>query len=439
MQNARLISATALFSGLAGWAAALSVTAVVPPEVQLLEEAKTFKVEVEQKYADDAVIELPFELVVTGLMEAGGLEKTEGDADVTVRIHAKGTPLGQEYQVPGRDTLVKHFSGAHLTGWLELSGKNGPGTRLKFSGHVAPPVNLHEPHPEPEDAPFMGAFSDFVDRIVPVVAHGRGYASMEKILAAEKADMMVAEVPWVQTAAALTLAEMAPPGVLETLITALHNPPVSRQAAAVRGLLVLQQHIKEMPSTVLPDLISILSTEEEGMDANNPDLWSSIEPDTATQRDMAEDGFPRLRPAVLQVLRSLPASPEKQTALLAALEDKDSVMRRIGAALLLGWDKEAKAVKPLIAALENDPDDFVQGAAANALGIIRDKRAAVPLLKRALQTDEGGPVKTAALNALQRIAPEMVPKQKPTPEPEMEEPAEEKAEEPAEEAPPKKP
>lgn len=411
---------------------------VVPPEVRLLEEAKTFKVEVEQRHGDNASIELPFALVAEGLLQAGGLEPaTEGDADVAVRIHAKGTPLSQKYQIPGRDTLIEHFSGAHLTGWLELSGKNGPVTRLKFSGHVAPPFNLNKPHPEPEDAPFMGAFSDFVDRIVSLIAHGRGYASMEKVLAVDADDLMVTEVPWVQTAAAVTLAEMAPPGVLEMLAATLHNPPSSRQAAAARGLLVLQRQMKEIPSTVLPDLIGMLSTGEEGMDGNDPDLWSSIDPESATQSGMAEDGFPILRPTVLQVLRALPASPEKQTALLAALEDKNSVMRRIGAALLLGWDREAKTVNTLIAVLENDPDDFVQAAAANALGLIKDKRAAVPLLKRALQSDEGGPAKTAALNALSRIAPEMVPKLKPPPEPEMKEPAEEDS--PAEENPPKKP
>lgn len=449
MKTPRLIFAL-LWFGMAARGSALSVPG--SPEVRLLEEAKTFKVEVDQKYGDDAGIELPFELVVSGLMEAGGLKPaTEGDADVTVRIHAKGTPLAQKYEIPGRDTLAEHYSGAHLVGWIELSGEKGPVARLNFSGHVEPPFNLNKPHPEPEDAPFMGAFSDFVDRIVPLIAHGRGYASMEKVLAANghaqhesvwihesaeslslwERDLMVTRVPWVQTAAALALAEMAPPGVLEILVTALHNPPVSRQAAAVQGLLVLQRQQKRIPSKVLPDLISMLSTGEEGVDANDPGPWSSIEPETATQRGKAEDGFPRLRPAVLQLLRALPASPEKQTALLAALEDKNSVMRRIGAALLLGWDKDAKAVKPLIAALENDPDDYVQAAAANALRVIGDKRAAVSLLKRALQTDEGGPAQTSALNALRRIAPEMVPP-KPKPEPEM-------VVEPTEEEPTKKP
>lgn len=450
MQNARVISATAWFAAMAGWAAALSVAAAVPPEVRLLEEARTFKVEVEQKYDDDAGIELPFELVVTGLLEAGGLEqREEGDADVTVRIQARGTPLAQKYRDFAQDKEVEHFSGANLAGGIELVGSKGTVVRLKFSGRVAPPLNLHTPHPEPGDAPFLGAFADFVDTMVRLVAHGRGGAAMEKILAANgntqreavqihntaesfmlaERDRLVTEVPWVQTAAAVALAELAPSGVFETLRAALSNPPAARQAAALRGLLVLQRQQQALPPTLVQDLISMLDAGEgELAEMESDGRWSTIiSPDTAAESAEAEDGSPEVRPEVLQALRALPATPEKQAALLAALEDKESVMRRVGAALLLGWDKDRKAVKPLITALEGDPHELVQAAAASALGLIRDKRAAVPLLKRALQAEEDA-AKYAALNALELIAPEMVPRPKP-----------EKTEEPAEENPPPKP
>ena len=70
----------------------------------------------------------------------------------------------------------------------------------------------------------------------------------------------------------------------------------------------------------------------------------------------------------------------------------------------------------------------MQAAAANALAFVGDKRAALPLLKRALQADEDE-AKYAALRALETIAPEMVPREKPA------EPA--PPENPAEETPPK--
>ena len=99
MQTLRSIFVTALFAGMAGWTAARGTMTVgaVPPEVRLLKEAKTFKVEVEQKYGELEGFELPFALVAEKLLQAGGLEPVEegGDADITVRIQAKGTPLSR--------------------------------------------------------------------------------------------------------------------------------------------------------------------------------------------------------------------------------------------------------------------------------------------------------------------------------------------------------
>ena len=133
------------------------------------------------------------------------------------------------------------------------------------------------------------------------------------------------------------------------------------------------------------------------------------------------------RPEIMETLRQLD-SPGKIALLTTALQDGSSVLRRVGAALLLGQTKQPRVVAPLIAALQGDTHSLVQAAAANALAFVGDKRAALPLLKRALQADEDE-AKYAALRALETIAPEMVPREKPA------EPA--PPENPAEETPPK--
>jgi HEAT repeat protein len=65
-------------------------------------------------------------------------------------------------------------------------------------------------------------------------------------------------------------------------------------------------------------------------------------------------------------------------ALIAALKDGDSSMRR-EAALALGKLGDARAVEPLFAVL-NDGDSYVRDTVAKALGILGDARAVEPLI-----------------------------------------------------------
>ena len=66
--------------------------------------------------------------------------------------------------------------------------------------------------------------------------------------------------------------------------------------------------------------------------------------------------------------------------LIAALEDGDILVRQY-AAEALGEIGDARAVAPLIAALENDDYRKVRYEAAEALGKIGDERAVVPLAR----------------------------------------------------------
>ena len=393
---------------------ATSVVGVVPPEVRLLGEAKTFRVEVEQSYGAAGEKELPFAGVTAKLLAFGGLtEAAEGEpADLTVRIHAEGAPLSHKYNDMQRGELVEHYSGAKLEGWIELAGRDGPPVRLVFAGLREPPFNISEAYAEPGDAPFNGVLGGFVDQMTALAAHGRGAGVAEQMLAQPDSGDLYYAAPQMHVSAATVLGEMKPPGALEKMLATLSDSSPQRQAAAARGLGVLGD------GTAIPVLIERLAVgEDELARSQSTGLWAYLlEMDSAFETMEDAGGFLEPRPEIMQALRRL-ESPDKIPLLIAALQDQASVIRRIGGALLLGHTKDARAVEPLIAALAGDASDMVQAAAANALGALGNKRAALPLLKRGLQAEEG-PAKYAALQALETIAPEMVPPEKaPEPEP----------------------
>jgi hypothetical protein len=404
--------------GTPGWA--LSVEAVVPPEMRLLEEAKTFRIEVEQSFGTAGEKELPFAGVTAKLLEFGGMkEAAEGEpADLTVRIHAEGTPLSNKYQDLQKGELVEHYSGAKLEGWIELTGLNGPSARVSFTGLREPPFNIHEAYYEPTDAPFTGALGGFVEQMTILAARGRGPGVAEQMLALPDSDDLNDGAPQVYVSAATLLGEMKPPGAMDKLRLALADASSQRQAAAARGLGMLGD------GAAIPALIERLAVAEEEVTTSQSDgLWGYLlGMDSAFESVEDAGGLLAPRPEILQALRIL-ESPEKFSRLLAALRDQGSVIRRIGAALLLGHMKDARAVEPLIAVLAGDESDMVQAAAANALGALGDKRAALPLLTRGLQAEDG-PAKYAALQALDLIAPELAPPPKP-PEPDLPAPVEE--------------
>ena len=405
---------------------ATSVEAVIPPEVRLLTEAKTFRVEVEQSYGPAGEKKLAFNAVAVELLTGSGLVAATGDAaDLKVRIHAEGTPQSQKYRDMGSGEMVEHFAGAKLAGWIELVARTGPPVRVTFSGERAPPLTIHEAFAEPGDAPFAAVFGGFVDRMTTLVSHARGPGAAEKIFAKRDLGPLEYDAPRLQFSVAQVLGEMKPPGVMEKLLAGFetYSPP-QRRAAAARGLLVLHD------AAAIPALVAQLDDEEYELEKMEKDgRWAAlISMEMAFTNEEDGGGFLQSpRPEIMETLRQLD-SPGKIALLTTALQDGSSVLRRVGAALLLGQTKQPRVVATLIAALQGDTHSLVQAAAANALAFVGDKRAALPLLKRALQADDDE-AKYAALRALETIAPEMVPREKPA------EPA--PPENPAEETPPK--
>jgi len=97
--------------------------------------------------------------------------------------------------------------------------------------------------------------------------------------------------------------------------------------------------------------------------------------------------------------RESEAAEQAVPAFITALKDDDKNMRKV-AAEALGMIRDKRAVEPLISALKDD-DKNVRKAAAEALGMIRDKRAVESLIG-ALK-DQNEVVRWHALHALAEI------------------------------------
>jgi len=93
---------------------------------------------------------------------------------------------------------------------------------------------------------------------------------------------------------------------------------------------------------------------------------------------VAKDPSPEVRAEAAYALAYLTKFNFDITPLFDALADSHFLVRQ-NVAFALGKSRRRKAVKPLIAALENDDNYNVREMAAWALGEIRDKRAIEPL------------------------------------------------------------
>lgn len=390
---------------LVGTGAAIAVHAGAPTELsptalQLLKEAKTFHVGVEQHYANSPDTQLPFAETVTALLKSAGLQSAPAEtAELRIKVNADGRALARSYTDLTRGEAVKHFSGADISGWYDLSSPDGRKAQVDFTGRHEPPVNITQTYEDQRMAPFTAAFGGFVENFTKAVATTRGAQPMIAMLRAPDSEDFFYAVPQLQYCAAVELARLGGPDARTVLLEALQSFAPHRQAGAARGLRIMGD------ATVLPALIAALTTVEgdvpESIDGGG--RWQTI---THVDRafDVAESdaGFLEPWPEILSAIHALPAA-DKTGRLLMALRHQDSALSRIGAALLLGRSQDAKAYDPLIETAKSDAHSLVRTAAINALGELRDQRA-VPTLRTLARAPQDGPEKLAARRALERLS-----------------------------------
>jgi hypothetical protein len=369
---------------------------------QLLKNARTYHVEVDQSFAFAPGTTLPFEDAVHALLGSAGLERAPGDfADVRVSIHAEGRPLSRRYNDIRRVDAVEHFSGAEITGWVHFTAADGRSEKTDFVSRRRPPLNISRSYEDRANAPYAGSFTGFVKFFSRTVSLAYGKAPMVAILQCSDEQDYFYTVPQLQWCAAEELADIGGEDVKAVLLQALQSFSAHRQAGAARGLRLLGA------KDALPQLIGALNTVDGGFPENfeSDTRWQSMS-SVARALDPVEtdDGFLEPWNEILAAIASV-EGVAKTGPLLAVLRNPDSALARTGAALLLGRERDGNAFKPLLSAAKNDENTLVRLAAVNALGELRDERTAVEL-QALLASAEDGPVKATIKRNLEQVAAE---------------------------------
>lgn len=199
----------------------------------------------------------------------------------------------------------------------------------------------------------------------------------------------------VRNSAAEALAVVSDPRTLPALTTAIREDPDDWLRAHIVELIAdvgderardaLIGALKDESSRVRAAAVTALSRRGDPRAAAP---LAALLDDGMVQRDVED---------ALQAL-----GPHAVPALCAALQDEKEKELRRRAAEMLGKIADRDAVDPLIRALAADPEPGVRSAAAEALGLIADPRAARPLLA-ALDSGSDEWVRTKAASALGKL------------------------------------
>ena len=202
-----------------------TVSKLSKEQVETFQHAKTVRLTVEQSYGSAESVSLPFEDLAQELLKYAGVSVVGSDEkgyDATLRIKAKGKPIGAKYN------LGYFYTGARLKGEIlfEIQGRRA--FKKKFSGKLSPFEEASVPRLQrsPSDAPFPYLFEkSFRPTIFEVIAEIYGVSYLISALK----DLRFRE------SALENLADIGKPAV-EPLVTALKDQDISIRLGAARAL-----------------------------------------------------------------------------------------------------------------------------------------------------------------------------------------------------------
>lgn len=401
IRHARFVCRGLLFGAVV--AASTTWAASPPPsdDVQMLRGATTYQIVVMQTGISPDVVELPFGDVLATLLDAAGLHPAAKDhaADVIVRVTATAEPLARDYDNLFRPNTTTHaFSGADVSGRCVVVRRGREREAFTFAAQWRPPDVIVKEYPKPGDAPFIEPFGDFVFHAADWVGRVVGVTPLLAVLGSDPQIRVNTDIPQLQIASADGAARYNRAQAIPALRARMEDGGALQRAAAARGLRLVQDHDS------LPKLVAHLDEDENKLKQDDQTgWWTKI---TDLEEAVAEvDDENGEYDAGVEILAAVCAlyRPTDRKLLLASLDDRGSVMRRIDAAIVFGRARDRGAVDALIAALKDD-ELLVRCAVANALGAIGDTRA-IPALKSLAQPDDGTLDVTAAQAALDDLAP----------------------------------
>ena len=321
-------------------------------------------------------------------------------ADLTLTVKASGQALGAEYTgtIPGF-----HYSGAELSGSVQLEQGDRIITAEPFAGKVPVDSIIHRSYWKPESAPFFQTLPHFCTALFTVIGRAVGPAPLVAGMKLDNFEQQAGAGRALMTEgnASVTpaLIELLEPGDRLAARPAALGLGVFGDAAALPPLLAaLRKDTSNVSSVKYND-----EFDNELLNSLTGDFDEPLPPaERATAAGRGLDEFWTLHRAVEWALVQIVA-PGKIELLTAALLSPDSVMLRRGAAVVFGCLKDPRAFGPLAAAAR-DKEPIVRAAAVAALGRLPDERKVDLLL--AASADATDYVSKLARDQLAEIAQE---------------------------------
>ncbi len=382
----------------AAMALALAAAQAAPPATAPTRPARrTVRVLVAEKYenTERAPLEMPVEHLAWRMLAEAGLDvvpPSRQDADATVQVTITGKAIRAGY--PGRWETQHYYTGAAIQGAIAIAdgSKRAAGG---FAGRVDPPARLGSWKPAlPGQAPFQQALlaSDFAMSFSRQVSTVTGVA--QAVIIGGLVRHRQREYQEVGVAA---LGELGTPEArreLEGLLLKHREAWLRSHVADVLGGL-------KSPESV-PALAAALKDGDASVRAHVARALAQIEHRSAVPALVAalSDSQENVRLLAVSALQQIGGN-QAVKGLLVALGDGESAEVRKQAVLALGRLKVKAAATPLIGRL-SDQDPSVRKAAVEVLAGMEAWEALDGIIER-LAEDPSTEVRRAAFNALRAV------------------------------------
>ncbi len=355
-------------------------------QIEAFRSAKIVRIIIKQSYGEAEGVSLPFEKIIRKVFEdyaqceVVGVYATE--YDLTVKINAKGRALSREYVGLKQLSLGRFspgiwtcYTGADLSGSIELEIEGLPLYKETFSERIIPPMEIPEvTQLKPSEAPFRHLIYPYIYTLLKMAGEIYG---VDFVIAAHKESMNMAKglsslyvsfrVPAI--VALVNIGDRA----VEPLTNALNDEDKSVRLFSVEVL----GKIKD-PRAVEP-LISILNDKSVDIRMLAAEVLGEMGDPRAVEflTSSLRDKNPEVRIKAVEAIAKI-NHPSASEFLTAILGDKNPEVR-MKVVEAFGEMKDPRTVVPLIEALE-DKSNKVRIAAAYALGQMKEPRAVETLI-----------------------------------------------------------
>ena len=377
-----------------------------PPEalIRAVRSAKTFRIFVEQSFGRATTVTLPFGQAIRAFLKSTSLHEADGDADITFLVKATGAAISAGYF--GATHYL--YTGAELSGSLRVTERTGEFYEVPFERRVDPPARVFSEsgYASPSNAPFNYAFDAFLTKLsntalklfgVPLLLsalHDKNEkirrSAVEAMGTSDPAILdalisMLGDQSFdVQKATTAALTRTSDPRAIDVLLRALKSSSMDVRTMAA-------QILPKRKDCCPVDPLLVAFSDRRGRDREQVDEFRAMVALAlgATKHPLALRRLipaisskierPRVRSSVAEALGEFQNKTAVETLIAVIRNAKDDADVRSSAVRSLGPMGDPSVVLLLIQTL-NDPEYDVRGGAALSLGFFKEARVVEALI-----------------------------------------------------------